>query len=836
MKPSPVASIPRVLALRGRRLLFSLIILLLVSQACALPNLEGFKIGPASPTITPFQIEPQSLGTPDASPNAVQVSTQGAAQAPAGQGPAAQAPGAQEKPGANLPPALVEVEPLPHSEIGPGTTPVFYFNQPMQRASVEGAFKTQPDLTGRFEWLNDTAVRFVPGKPVSAGTALSLTIGSGAKAVNGMSLPAPVEVNYQAAGPLRLTQRLPAPDSADINPSSAVVVAFNRPVVAFGADPQSLPSAFSLDPAAVGRGEWLNTSTYIFYPQPALLGGARYTVHLNTSLASLDGSPLASDSSLEWSFSTSAPVLLSVKPGTEQPVPLDTAFTLVFNQPMETASVESNFSLLGPNGPVAGKFSWNSPATEMTFQPTDLLQRGVGYTLALFGAARSLGGAALGNDFAASLVSVPQFAITQTRPAAGETLNNFSGYGAVTLTFSSPAAVGQDFDALITLDPPVVGQSVYRDYNGYEMYVSGYFLPSTSYSLTVSPALSDRWGAKLDAPFSITFTSQPAQPALVIPALQAGSQSLFVPSNETSLPVSTTNLNRLVLSRGQLSLSEFIQAEQDWQGLQNWEPKVQSNWPLLLYPTPDVSEATNIPLAQNGAGVPSGLYFLKIDTQPELESKTFDRPVLLVVSPIQLVFKVSARQVFAWAVRVSENKPVPDAAITFYDNTATPMATCKTEANGFCQAELPARSDPYTLLYAGLGQPGDPDFSLAASNWQNGVAAWEFGIPYLNKGSKPEVYLYTDRPIYRPGQAVNFRAVVRAQENGRYSKAPFQQVTAEIASPYDAITGQSQMLAAIRLALDPFGAGDRNIHPARRCSAGYIYAASPGRQLPGDQL
>ncbi|RPJ37316.1 MAG: hypothetical protein EHM21_18185, partial [Chloroflexi bacterium] len=504
--------------------------------------------------------------------------------------------------------------------------PVFYFNQAMQRPSVEAAFQSQPDAAGRFEWLDDATLRYVPGNPAGAESAIHLTIGTGAKAANGLALVKPVQVSYQAAGFLRLTERLPLPDAVDVNPSSAVVVTFNRPVVALGAAPQSLPPAFTLTPAVNGRGEWLNTSTYIFYPQPALMGGARYTVRLNAALTSLEGSPLANDTSLEWSFSTSLPVLLAVKPGTDQPVPLDSAFTLTFNQPMDTASVEGNFSLLGPGGPVAGKFTWDDADTEMTFQPDALLQRGAGYTLALFGTARSLGGAELGRDFAASLSTVPQFALYQTRPAAGETLKATEGYGSVTLSFSSPVAAGQDFNQLISLNPPLVGHSVYRDYTGYELFVSGYFQPSTSYTLSVSPAVSDRWGAKLDEPFSITFTSQPAQPSLVIPVLQTGLRVLFLPQNEMNLPARTVNINRLSLSRGRLSAEEFIRAAQDWQGLQGWESKVNEAWPVLLYPTQDIIEETNIPLAQNNSQLDPGLYFLKIDPLPAIDHPATTAP------------------------------------------------------------------------------------------------------------------------------------------------------------------------------------------------------------------
>jgi hypothetical protein len=73
-----------------------------------------------------------------------------------------------------------------------------------------------------------------------------------------------------------------------------------------------LPAAFELQPAASGSGEWLNTSTYIFYPDPGLQGGTAYTVQINSELTGADGAPLESAES--WSFTTAYPQLVSMQP------------------------------------------------------------------------------------------------------------------------------------------------------------------------------------------------------------------------------------------------------------------------------------------------------------------------------------------------------------------------------------------------------------------------------------------------------------------------------------------------------------------------------------------
>ncbi len=289
--------------------------------------------------------------------------------------------------------------PLSGSDLGPKITPVFYFNQPMDRASVESALQSQPAFPVRYEWIDDSTLRLVPEQPLSLEKDLALMITSRAKAENGSNLVAPIQVIYRAPEKLRVVERLPRPNSVDVNPSSAVAITFNRPIVALGAEMASAPAPFQVEraggnPSPSGRGEWLNTSTYIFYPQPALFGGTQYTVKLNPTLNAFDGTPFPDDQGgQEWTFTTSTPAILSLEPGTERPVSLDDNFRLTFNQAMDAASVENNFNLVGPDGnPVVGTLTWNETSTQVTFTPDTQLERDTAYSIVLSGAALTRAG------------------------------------------------------------------------------------------------------------------------------------------------------------------------------------------------------------------------------------------------------------------------------------------------------------------------------------------------------------------------------------------------------------------------------------------------------------
>ena len=64
-----------------------------------------------------------------------------------------------------LPPTLVEVKPASGSEIELHSNLIFYFNQPMDRGSVEGALVGQPELSGNLDWVDDATLIFEPDAP-----------------------------------------------------------------------------------------------------------------------------------------------------------------------------------------------------------------------------------------------------------------------------------------------------------------------------------------------------------------------------------------------------------------------------------------------------------------------------------------------------------------------------------------------------------------------------------------------------------------------------------------------------------------------------------------------
>ena len=184
-----------------------------------------------------------------------------------------------------------------------------------------------------------------------------------------------------------------------------------------------------------------------------------------------------------------------------------------------------------------------------------------------------------------------------------------------------------------------------------------------------------------------------------------------------------------------------------------------------------LSAGQNAPLATNNfvflaqQHFYAGLYFLRASAPANAPAKG---PFLVVLSHTHLTFKLSASDAFVWAVSLQNQQPVAGAPIAIYAQDGSQLASGQTASDGVFQAHIDRSAASFQSYYAVLSQPGEAQFGLAASDWDQGVARWNFGVPSDDRPPHLKVYLYSDRPVYRAGQVVYFGAIVRQAYNGRY--------------------------------------------------------------------
>ena len=701
-----------------------------------------------------------------------------------------------------LPPVVVETSPISSGVLPLSGAVTLTFDQPMDQESVEGSVKVEPALPGRFEWTSDSSVSFVPDQPLPPETVLTVTVADTAKSADGMNLLRSSSYNFQTPGALRVTEILPKPGTADANPSSTVAVSFNQPVAALG--DADAPQAFTLEPQVDGSGSWLNTSTYIFQADPALGGGVQYRVRLNPKLTSLAGAALDVQDALDWEFTTTPPALLTVAPRGATTVLLDASFTLTFNQPMDTASVESNFTFTDAVGTaVPGAFTWSEKDSVVTFAPSEPLKRGFSYFLQLSNLARSRGGTQLPISTRIQYQTIGEFTVASTEPAEGSPLTTYTGFGTVIINFNAPLAEGQDLSQMVRFEPVPGNFAIQPTQDRQSLYLSGSFLEDTVYRLTLSADLKDRWGSLLGTPFTDSIRVAASEPTLQIPMLSASSRTMFSVPGGSVLPAFAVNLSTLNLARKTLSQQEFLDTffyTLDVDAFNDLE-----QWDQTLTLPPNTSQGIEIDLTPGADALASGFYLYRINS-PELTTPNAAQNFALVVSPLQVTIKESAAEAFIWVTDLRTGLPAVNTPVAVYTNSEKPLRReGRTNTDGVVTLAIPKDREYYPGLVAIAGDPQTTNFGIGTSQWSDGISPWQMGVSVSIDQPDTKIYIYSDRPIYRPGQTIYFRAVLRNSGDARYQPTVLEDAEFNLVGDYNIDTGQPTVIDSVRLQVSPYG-------------------------------
>ena len=665
----------------------------------------------------------------------------------------------------DLPPTLVEVDPISGSTIALNQPISLYFNQAMDTDSVEAALRFDPRVNGLFSWKDDQVLTFIPDQALSPGADLSLVINTSAQAANRKGLQTPIELNYQTADALMVSQIMPADLSQDVDPESVIFATFNQPVVPLGAEQSGLP-AFSISPEVPGEGKWLNTTTYIFTPASSMAGGTTYTISLNESLSATSGARLGSQQ-LEFSFQTTKPRVIEVLPLGSAPLSLDGPIEVRFNIRMDPTSVEDNFSLVSPTGSlVNGSFEWQDDLQEFNFIPEELLDRNTRYVIEIAEEAQSFGGIPLEKPYEMALST---YRALNVDPSSLPSFTSYYGqYGQYTIYFTAPIAK-EDYKTNVSIDPEVISEGWYLSSDNNWLNVNGYFKPDTEYTVTLDGSLEDKWGGRLGQTLTYTFVTPSAEPSLSVFTGYTSYNLMFVPEEDPEILIQATNINTITFEIAPISVNDLLTLihPDNYEYREVFLPaNLEATTHNLQLPR-NVNQGVTLPLTYQRSPLQSGIYFLGITSSDLFENNQQEyQKFYLIVSQNHVVMKVSPEQAFIWGTQLADYSPLADTPVSIYNAEGDLVTGGETDSDGFFINEISRFDSPYTSFLTILGKPGQDDFGFSISTWDQGYALYEMGIRQNTLPPETQAYLYTDRPIYRPGDTLHFKAVIYGRENG----------------------------------------------------------------------
>ena len=664
------------------------------------------------------------------------------------------------------------------------------FLEPPPETEVAELVSIEPEIEGSFVWVDERTLLFQPEFPGwERGGRYRVSVDGPASGLDENH-----EHAFTVEGQLEVTYIIPADGDRDVPSNAQILVQFNRsvaPLTVLQEGPG--PPVLEFDPPLAGHGEWLNTSLYRFIPSD-LRPSTEYRVRIPAGLTS------ATDGTLEeevaWRFTTILPVVNSIRPHDGSTfVEQDRGVVIAFNQPMDRASVEAgivfqvknwspptwpdNFPALGafatqddPNVEVT--FSWNHASTVVTLTPVTPLRRSTSYTVIAPAGLLAAGGVEMPVERAATFTTLDWPRLISTSPRDGERV--VPPWWNVRLQYNNPmdAESFEDQVAVSGIDPDDLTVWVY--YDGANINVPLEY--STEYLVTLGDGIRDRGGAPLP-PHEFSFRTRNPPP----PRLPGRSISLSTPGQFATYSASTEQelfFDAVNAPSVRFRLHPLTDAEarnllerryiDTWRyNPRRWVPFIPSqshlrDWSIETT-RDEVQRYTSrrySTLLGDGAPLPKGDYVLFADS----DRGSNRRPLMFSVVDTAIITKQSHNELLTWVVDYDSGEPLDGMTVQTLSipRTLSHTGWALTRDGGLARHNVSnQRWGEYLVRLDDGGR-----FGVATTWWQRGSEPWQLDVPFSRETFDLLGHLYTDRPIYRTGETVSYKATVRVDDDATY--------------------------------------------------------------------
>ncbi|MGQ9579244.1 MAG: MG2 domain-containing protein [Candidatus Aminicenantales bacterium] len=205
-----------------------------------------------------------------------------------------------------------------------------------------------------------------------------------------------------------------------------------------------------------------------------------------------------------------------------------------------------------------------------------------------------------------------------------------------------------------------------------------------------------------------------------------------------------------------------------------------------------------------------GLVFLQVDTN--LPDSKWNRylEALLQITELAITAKFSAENIIVWVTELKTGLPAAGVKIEIRDRANNIKWQGETDASGRAEApgwkkmglSLSERSYEAPKLWVFV-RPGE-DVAFISSGWEFNVDPYRFDIPFnwLPEPVRFQGYIFTERGIYRAGEEVHIKGIIRENNKGQWKIPTSLSLQAEITDPLGKGVFRGQV------SLDEFGSFD----------------------------
>lgn len=594
-------------------------------------------------------------------------------------------------------------------------------------------------------------------------------------------------------------------------PESEIDLVLDRPVTAPADLGKTVDNTWlEIKPPIPGKLVWKAQNIASFVPDEPPAIGATYTFSIPKGRAHLDKTPIPAGVFATLATDTFRAQSATTENRYSSDYSASTApWVLVFNDdvdPAKAASFVTFTSKTGqqvaaklhrPNRERAGYYggyykSWSSrfktsaPAAEpkpedpiphaIVATPLSPLPPGQGWRISILKGLPNLSGkATVTNDLFYEIGDILPFRATEiSAEAFADTPRRIS------ISFNSPlpGTIPENFlSESIEIEPRP--ENLSATVEGREIHLLGDFPESGPWKVAIKPPFTAANGLPLSESFTKEVTFPVIEPELVLPS----ENQAQLASGARLYPIQTVNLSKIQIRLKKLSPADLIRALQGYRhytGIGHDFDQIEPTSPLpySLIPGTTILEkeivldnaldtSKEIELKWDELLPPdnkSVALFLDVIGTPKDGIEVTGRrntQAIIQLTDVGLAWKLTPKEAFVYAFSCATGQPLKDVSIDLIGEDSAGLNSVKTDASGL--ATLP-RPEQARHIRAVLG--GD-SFATAFDASLNTVGLWHFPIRYSWMAPAESVrraFMFTDRSLYRPGETVRLKGIVRTQE------------------------------------------------------------------------
>jgi uncharacterized protein YfaS (alpha-2-macroglobulin family) len=652
------------------------------------------------------------------------------------------------------------------------------------------------------------------------------------------------------AAPLASVQILP--DSGKLEPSTTLEFRFPEPMVSADSLGPAPKAPVVFEPPLPGDFTWLSTRSGLFSPRGPIPLGAFFTVTLRPGLKSPDGKPVRWKLSKKLSTPTFNLTAFNTGIWDAKRVSPNPVVKLAFNLPvtLEPAAfqfvdasghylpakirplTDDDFFKISPEAEdwnlrwklVTDPAAASNPSPQrpncLVVEPAQPLPPSTGWKLVInAGLSDTTGNFRLAKPRQIELGNVPPFTL-----AALEAENYINSGPTLFLKFTdglAPDITPESAQSYFRFEPEVADLTWEADYN--QMIVRGPFELARPYRLFINDAVFSSEGVPFTGERTVTVTFAPVLPRLYLPDLIL-SQIL---GGRRELPVRSVNLASLHITARLVPPSEAARALSVFQA-NEWNYRDEQKVPTddlpgqilldetipLPDPVIDKRQTTLLDWTRILGNAKAGVLMLSLEGTPlpGVPQQTPAAQAIIQLTDLGILWKKAGDSVRAYVFSLATAAPISSASVRLLDAAFAPLATAQTDPDGSATLD-------FTAVPAWLEVRHGEDTNVLAmgdaSTTLSGFSTWQ---PSAQSAGDFTSDIFTDRPLYQPGEPVQVKGFVRSLAAGGLICAADTEATLILRGPdYEEIsrtpiTTGSEGAFDTTIKLPPTPPGNHSLH------------------------